>query len=1476
MNHAGIKFRKKKKAMAVFLSSVLALNTSAMIGIKTHGSLPGDHRDLRSDIINNAVAYLKSQKNPDNSFGSNELINDSTDALIALRASGEQIGEADLEWAVNNASYRNTDMVSRLASASAKSEYLGSLKGRQNQDGGFGLYPDYSSDVLDSVLVLEAINETGYAGEDISGAQICSYLISAVNEDGGFSYTEANDSDAVLTSMVVFNVGRFLSTNNFDMSILEGPVSYIENNITDSYSDNNIEKTICKYLALQAAGSDIDSFNVVDELYKAEKNNGSFADSVHVTSLAIRLLDRLDLENKISITAFDTVLSDNAASAEKSKSITASTSIGYTSNYDAELDLKFTVFNGENEVYKNSTKVSCPESEKRAELQSADFKLSEPSNEGIYVLVELYNGNNLLKTQRINISVQERKEEYSTEITDLAVELDPHTAIAGSETDAAVSYSLLYATNVERNVRMKTVVSKDGNVITSSVDDAVLVPEQNTVTASPLTFTPDTSAAGTYDVTVICLYENKEVCRRSANFNVIDAPVIQEKQDESEETQFEITWFGPVLSDYYLYAGNETEVSAGAEINYFSNDIFDGKVEMSVYSGEELLTQDSFDVSLEKGVVTYFDGKAIFPVYKSEQQLKFNVKDIGDYDVYAKLFDKDGSLIKEGKRTLKVVDKPVQDLILNSDINEEKENMIDLSWNDISNDAESYSYQLYRRTNHAGWEPRSIWNEEEHINVLNVYPAGAYLADWMNNTISDTETPAGKGIFDIDSVHISSFNSEPAKYLLNQDGSWKYDVIFFGSSDCNSGYDMSSAAAVEIQKFIDSGRGVLFGHDTMNRYLGHVNFNSFDEQTGLHVSNGFGNFRTTSVSVVKLGTLTNYPWTIRGDLTVPNTHTSGQFITDGTEWITLNTRKDIDPESGGIDGFYLCTKNNLGMIQTGDSTGQASDDERKILANTLFYLYQISQQTTAKDASFYDIDAPDTPELISSSNKDGKLEISVSSSDNETEYEYYISANPTNSDSENVLSNTRKHIALSGLAGFVVKVNESSEPSPELVEYDETREFILDVIPADASGRAVVSAEPEDMSEPQYVHIFAVDKANNVSKEYIMPFADTELITSINTDKKLYSYGDAVEIDTDTLSAPFGRTADMTIDIYDEFDNKTVELASVPGQLLAADTKFLSSAEWQVPQNTVGRYKAVISWEKNDKVIASAETGFKIANEKSIENIVNSDKMRYSLKEPINLSSIVYNNSEAMTENDLILNVRVFDSNGTEKAAFEHSVGSVNPDEAMNYSDAIASGKLTDGDYKVTASVVQDGMELSSDSAEFSVEGDVTSFSGKLDLTPGSQKADAAFSVTNTSPADADDATVNVKVYKNGTSELVYTYSKAVSIAAGETFSDTGSFDIPAGYSGSFSGVLSIEYNGKPADLDYDGFEYSSEPATEPATSTTATTTTTTTAATTIKNVDSPKTGSNEIPAYMWAISILSLAGLILLKRTGGSEDKNE
>ena len=62
--------------------------------------------------------------------------------------------------------------------------------------------------------------------------------------------------------------------------------------------------------------------------------------------------------------------------------------------------------------------------------------------------------------------------------------------------------------------------------------------------------------------------------------------------------------------------------------------------------------------------------------------------------------------------------------------------------------------------------------------------------------------------------------------------------------------------------------------------------------------------------------------------------------------------------------YYLTTWNNTAMIQTGHSQGKSTEDERKVLANTLFYLKQLTNKTEILDNSARDIADPNKPENI--------------------------------------------------------------------------------------------------------------------------------------------------------------------------------------------------------------------------------------------------------------------------------------------------------------------------------------------------------------------------------------------------------------------------------------------------------------------------------------------------------------------------------
>ena len=85
--------------------------------------------------------------------------------------------------------------------------------------------------------------------------------------------------------------------------------------------------------------------------------------------------------------------------------------------------------------------------------------------------------------------------------------------------------------------------------------------------------------------------------------------------------------------------------------------------------------------------------------------------------------------------------------------------------------------------------------------------------------------------------------------------------------------------------------------------------------------------------------------------------------------------------------YYLTTWNNTAMIQTGHSSGQSTEAERKVLANTLFYLKQLTHKTEVLDNSARDIADPNKPANIATAvNVDNTTNISFRKPEDNRKY----------------------------------------------------------------------------------------------------------------------------------------------------------------------------------------------------------------------------------------------------------------------------------------------------------------------------------------------------------------------------------------------------------------------------------------------------------------------------------------------------------
>ena len=230
----------------------------------------------------------------------------------------------------------------------------------------------------------------------------------------------------------------------------------------------------------------------------------------------------------------------------------------------------------------------------------------------------------------------------------------------------------------------------------------------------------------------------------------------------------------------------------------------------------------------------------------------------------------------------------------------------------------------------------------EKIRVLNVYPTvGDNLKSWMES--NGYGKVNSKQVINVKKVSIANFNSSPYSYPIND-----YDVIVFGFWDCNSSTDISSNASKWMTEWTKQKKPAIFGHDTIantNSCGIHTYFNKLASYAGVDVSSYNSNWSNTgnndsTVTIMKDSTFTKYPWNIGNagkNLSIPASHDLAQIVVN-TDNIFLKFKAQ-SAASRAKDNFYLVVNGTGAMIQTGHSNGKATDEEQKILANLIFYLY---------------------------------------------------------------------------------------------------------------------------------------------------------------------------------------------------------------------------------------------------------------------------------------------------------------------------------------------------------------------------------------------------------------------------------------------------------------------------------------------------------------------------------------------------------
>ena len=421
-----------------------------------------------------------------------------------------------------------------------------------------------------------------------------------------------------------------------------------------------------------------------------------------------------------------------------------------------------------------------------------------------------------------------------------------------------------------------------------------------------------------------------------------------------------------------------------------------------------------------------------------------------------------------------------------SNINIDKSSKINvLNLYPYNNNPNSYGYQQTLET-----ESYETWDGEEIT-----LPTSASLKKWMEMPNDEHPKGYGQGIIEVTPITILDFNNNPKQYLYDENGEYIYDSIMIGSWDSNATNTINNDAGNELLKFVESGRGLLLGHDTITHSygLGNSFYKTFSNKLGI-LNNGSPNVGRNKVYINKKSVFTKYPWNIGdiGDeLNIPNSHTQGNQSEENNTF--LKFKFDKFGTTSGVSGDYvvedeiytnrwfLTIKNNIGAIQTGHSNGRASVDEQKIIANALFYLNQLSQDTYLNDYSGQDVNPPNRPSIngfnISS---DNKIRFSLDNiEDNGTTYDYYIEAisQDDNTIKESNIATTEIKSGVKGYS-YVLDYKEDTIPDNIIDSLYQDGDIEIDFTPG--------------ILEPLYLHINAIDNAGNISDTLHYKIEDKE------------------------------------------------------------------------------------------------------------------------------------------------------------------------------------------------------------------------------------------------------------------------------------------------------------------------------------------------------------------------------------------------
>ena len=246
--------------------------------------------------------------------------------------------------------------------------------------------------------------------------------------------------------------------------------------------------------------------------------------------------------------------------------------------------------------------------------------------------------------------------------------------------------------------------------------------------------------------------------------------------------------------------------------------------------------------------------------------------------------------------------------------------------------------------------------------------------------------------------------------------------------------------------------------------------------------------------------------------------------------------------------YYLTTWNNTAMIQTGSSNGASTEDERKVLANTLFYLKQLTKKTEVLDNSARDIAEPNKVSNVSTV-VDEVNNVHVKfrrPEDNGSTYEYYVKGLDGARD---FISDTKSATITTGVKKYKYGITEGNTTPLNWYEIETKGE------------NESINIGNTSYTPDKYIHIRTIDGAGNESEVYTQKLEKPENNQELEVKKEIvnpkneYKVGDRItyKVSVRIKENETNRGTVTDLNFVDTYNTQYLRLA---GPIMPNDNSF--------------------------------------------------------------------------------------------------------------------------------------------------------------------------------------------------------------------------------------------------------------------------------------------------------------------------------